>query len=198
MVNLTRHLQPQTVLVIGAGPIGLMAQQAFAVMAGARVIVADLSHERLAVAARLGAEHTISPSEVDIVEFARSYTSGEGVDLVIDAVGSSTTKRQSLEAARPGGAAVWIGLHEDAMALDSYQVTLPEKQVFGTYAATRDELQTALDLMSGGQVDVTSWVTAAPLSEGVEIFGRMLRAQGNDIKAVLLPGLAHGVGEELS
>lgn len=186
MVNLSRALQPQTVLVIGAGPIGLMAGQAFAQMLGAQVFMADLSPARLAVAGRLGAT-PINPKEEDVVAHVRAMTGGEGVDLVVDAVGAGLTKTQSLAAARAGGAAIWIGLHEDEMALRSYEVTLAEKQIFGTYAAKMDELQTALDLMKEGRVDVSSWVQVAPLEESVALFGRMLRGCGQDIKGVITP-----------
>ena len=69
----------------------------------------------------------------------------------------------------------------------SYNVTLPEKQVLGTYAAKIEELAHALQLMASGQVDALSWVQRFPLEEGVTAFRRMLAAKGNDIKAVICP-----------
>ncbi|MBI3878254.1 MAG: alcohol dehydrogenase catalytic domain-containing protein [Verrucomicrobia bacterium] len=185
IVNLTRHLPMQSVLVIGAGPIGLMCQQAFQVLRAARVFVADLSEERLQVAVTLGANRVIRSRQEDVVQVLRVLTDGEGVDVVVDAVGATATKKQSLAAVRPGGAVVWIGLHENTMTLDSYDITLPEKQVLGTYAVTLTELRRAVDLMATGQVDVTSWVQTFPLDRGVEAFRRMLAAQGADIKAVI-------------
>ncbi len=187
MVHLTAWLRPQTVLVIGAGPIGLMAQQAFAAMTGAEVVVADLSPHRRAVAEGLGARRVFDPRAEDPVAVMHALTNGEGADVVIDAVGMGLTKRQSIAAARPGGAAVWIGLHEDAVTLDTYPVTLPERHVLGTYAATQSELAEALALMADGRVDVTSWPTVFPLDEGVTAFHRMLAAEGADLKAVLVP-----------
>jgi len=82
---------------------------------------------------------------------------------------------------------VWIGLHENEITLESYGITLPEKQVFGTYAAKLDELQTALDLMASGRIDPGSWVQRFPLADGVTAFNRMLAAKGADIKAVICP-----------
>ncbi|MCF7761356.1 MAG: zinc-binding dehydrogenase, partial [Cephaloticoccus sp.] len=107
--------------------------------------------------------------------------------LSVDAVGAGVTKRTSLDAIRPGGATVWIGLHENAMTFDSYGITLPEKQVLGTYAASIDELRQALELMSAGKVDALSWVQRFPLADGVTAFQRMLAARGTDIKAVVCP-----------
>jgi len=187
VVRVSKHLPANIVLVIGAGPIGLFCQQALQVLRGAKVYVADLSPERLAVAKKLGAVRVINPREEDVTKIIMEATGGEGADLSVDAVGSGLTKRTSLDAIRPGGATVWIGLHENSMTFDSYNITLPEKQVLGTYAATIEELQQALDLMSAGKVDALSWVQRFTLADGVTAFQRMLAAKGADIKAVVCP-----------
>jgi L-iditol 2-dehydrogenase len=187
IVNLTRHLPAATVLVIGAGPIGLFSQQALQVLRGARVFVADLSPERLEVARKLGAAGIINSREQDVAKVILAATGGEGADLVVDAVGAAVTKKTSLEALRPGGATVWIGLHENVLTFDSYNITLPEKQVLGTYAAKLDELKQALDLMASGRVETRSWVQRFPLEDGVTAFHRMLAAKGADLKAVICP-----------
>ncbi len=187
VVNLTRHLPAATALVLGAGPIGLFCQQALQVLRGSRVYVADLSPERLAIAKKLGAAGVINPREQDAAKVLLAATGGEGADLVVDAVGASATKKTSLEALRPGGATVWIGLHENTVTLDSYNITLPEKQVLGTYAAKIEELSHALELMASGKVDALTWVQRFPLEDGVTAFNRMLAAKGADIKAVICP-----------
>jgi L-iditol 2-dehydrogenase len=187
VVRVSRHLPAAVALVIGAGPIGLFCQQALQVLRGSRVMVADLSPERLAVAKKLGAFRVVNPREEDLVKAVMAETDGEGVDLTVDAVGGAITKKNSLDALRPGGASVWIGLHENTVTLDTYGVTLPEKQVLGTYAATIEELQQALDLMASGKVDALSWVQRFTLEHGVTAFQRMLAAKGADIKAVICP-----------
>lgn len=187
VVHVSRHLNADIVLVMGAGPIGLFCQQAMQVLRGSKVYVADLSNERLEVAKKLGAVRVINPRDEDVVAVMKEATGGEGADLSVDAVGAEITKRTAVDAIRPGGGSVWIGLHEDEMTFNSYGLTLPEKQVFGSYAATIDELQHALNLMSEGKVDAESWVQRFSLEDGVEAFQRMLAAKGNDIKAVVCP-----------
>ncbi|MEZ5276953.1 MAG: alcohol dehydrogenase catalytic domain-containing protein [Opitutaceae bacterium] len=187
MVKLTRGRPRENVLVIGAGPIGLMAQQAFRALAGSRVWVADLDPGRLEVARRLGAAGVIRSRDEDPVEAIRRATSGEGADIVIDAVGAGVTKRQSVEACRPGGATVWIGLHEDSLQLDSYRVTLPEVSVLGTYGAQMEDLAGAIALMKDSRVDVTSWTSRYPLDNSVNAFHTMLRPGPGDTKAVIVP-----------
>lgn len=187
VARLTQDRPAATALVIGAGPIGLFCQQALQVLRGSRVIVADLSPERLSVARKLGAARVVNPREEDVVKVVQAETEGEGADLTVDAVGGAITKRAALEALRPGGASVWIGLHENTVAVDTYNITLPERVVFGTYAATIAELRQALDLMAAGRVDALSWVQRFPLADGVTAFNRMLAAKGADLKAVICP-----------
>jgi threonine dehydrogenase-like Zn-dependent dehydrogenase len=190
VVGLTRGLAPSLTVIIGAGPIGLLCAQAFQSMTSSDTMVADLIQERLDVASRLGASRVINSRNEDFVTTVLGLTGGEGADVVVDAVGSAQSKQQSLAATRPGGIAVWIGTHENHVAIDSYEVTLAERSVQGSYAASIDELKMAVDMLRTARVDATSWVKTFPLAEGVEAFRRMMAAEGDDIKAVLLPALS--------
>jgi threonine dehydrogenase-like Zn-dependent dehydrogenase len=184
--NLVKHLAPKKVLVIGAGPIGLFCLQVFHFY-GAEILISDPNRARTEIAEKLGASVAIVPPQDEPFETCRELTDGEGVDLAIDAFGSGETKRLSLQCVRPGGAVVWIGLHEDGIELNSHAITLPEKAVFGTYGARLDELTLALDLMGRHELDVSSWVEVFPLDYGDEAFFRMLRGTDRDVKAVLVP-----------
>jgi L-iditol 2-dehydrogenase len=188
VVGLTRQVNPAVVAILGAGPIGLLCQQAFQSLSSADVIVADLIPERLSVAARLGANTVIDSRKEDFVQTILKLTGGEGVDVVVDAVGSELSKNQSLAATRPGGAAVWIGLHENSVTIKSHEVTLSERRVQGSYAASLNELRTAVELLASGRVEWASWIKTYPLVVGVEAFHTMLAAQGDNIKGVLIPG----------
>jgi len=188
VAGLVAHLRPKTVLVIGAGPIGLMCLGAAKALLGADVFVTDLSESRLRFGSEGGAAGVFAGRTTDPVQAMKDATGGEGADVVIDALGAAVTKQQSVLAARPGGAAVWIGLHENAISLNSYDVTLPERQVLGSYAATMDQMRTALDLMATGKVAPLAWVQRFPIERGEEAFSRMLSPRGDDVKAVIVPG----------
>jgi threonine dehydrogenase-like Zn-dependent dehydrogenase len=189
VVGLTRQLNPSSVVILGAGPIGLLCGQAFKALSSADTIFADLIDERLDAARRLGANSIINSREEDFLAAVHDLTGGEGADIVVDAVGSRLSKQQSLAATRPGGIAVWIGLHENTITFDSYEVTLAERRVQGSYAARLDELEVAVSLLATGRVNGTTWIKTFPLAQGVEAFSRMMAARGDDIKAVLLPAL---------
>ncbi len=86
------------VVVIGAGPIGLLHLQ-LATHAGARVWVSELLPERLAAAGELGAHGRIDASELDPVRWVCDRTDGRGADIVIVAVGAPRALEQALEMA---------------------------------------------------------------------------------------------------
>lgn len=186
MVNLTRHLRPEKIAIIGAGPIGLMALQAFKALTACTLVIADISRERLVTAQRLGAQHTICVTAENFNDCIDDIFSG-GADLIIDAVGSRTTNEQALNGTRPGGAVVLIGLLENANSFYTYEIILKEKQLIGTYAASRQELKHALALIEDQVVDVRSWITYASLSESEDAFHKMLHPPADTIKTVLIP-----------
>ncbi|GAB3246471.1 2,3-butanediol dehydrogenase [Larkinella harenae] len=186
IVNLIRDMAPKKVLVIGAGPIGLVTQQAFRALLGVDVYSADLRNERLAIAQRLGATATINPAEVDLVAEVLRLTDQEGIDLVVDAVGNNYTSQQALKAVRPGGTVVLIGLHENARPFFTYDIILSEKKVLGTYAATQQEMGEALALIASGRVDVTSWVHYYSIENGVAAFHDMMMAKDEHVKSVIV------------
>jgi threonine dehydrogenase-like Zn-dependent dehydrogenase len=172
------------VLVIGAGPIGLMCVFAAKQLYGSSVVVSDLVPERLNAARIVGADKTVNIQLQDLLNETKEYWQGNPPELVIDAVGSARTKLLSLEFVEPGGGVVWVGLHEDTMQLNSYALTLGQKSVSGSYSGSFDDLQQAALLLASGAMD-TSWITQYPLDKGEAGFRDMLLGKGDKIKAVL-------------
>ena len=99
-----------SVLVIGCGGVGLNVVQG-ARLAGAGMIVAcDLLDSKLGYAKEFGATHTFNGKQDNIVERVRELTQGRGVDYAFDAIGGEQTTLQILDAIRPGGTAVIVGM----------------------------------------------------------------------------------------
>lgn len=188
MVRLTEHVKMKNILVIGAGPIGLMTQQAFQTLRNVNTVVMDIREERIAVAKKLGAVSVINPSTQKVSDCIAEATSGTGFDLVVDAVGSAQTNTTGLQAVKQGGTMVMIGLHENNKSISSYDLVLPEKQVMGSYAATQKDMQDALQLIEEKRVDTGSWIHYYDLNDGVQAFYDMMDAKENHIKSVLIIG----------
>lgn len=186
LVKLTQHLPIKNVLVIGAGPIGLTAQQAFSALRDVNTIVSDIRPERLEVAKRIGATGVVNPREENLSDAVKRVTNGAPLDLVIDAVGSAETNMVALDLVKPGGTMLMIGLYNNSKSLLSYDIVLTEKAVMGSYAATQQDMEDALALIAAGKVDVGSWVHYYPLAEGRQAFYDMMAAKGDHIKSVIV------------
>jgi threonine dehydrogenase-like Zn-dependent dehydrogenase len=178
------HARKSRVVVIGAGPIGLMCVLAAKHIHRSIVVVSDLVPERLDAARIVGADVTVHAAKQNLVNMVRDYWSNDGVEFVIDAVGSSETKRLSLELVQPGGMVVWVGLHQDQMSLSSYALTLGQKCVSGSYSGSMQDILDATKLLDSGILN-TSWVTQYPLEHGEVGFRHMLLGKGRHIKGVL-------------
>ena len=103
----------RTVLVIGQGAIGL-SFTAMAARAGARrVIAADLFDYRLEYSKKLGATHTINPSNELLDEAVEEITGGELADVTVEAAGYTDTFAAACRLVKPGGAIIMFGGHQN-------------------------------------------------------------------------------------
>jgi len=108
-LNLGAIAHGGSVMVIGCGAVGLSAVQG-ARLGGAGIVIAvDLDPKKLALAAGMGATHGVDASKDDAVALAKQATAGRGVDVVIEAAGSTAAFRVTTEAVRPGGQVIWLG-----------------------------------------------------------------------------------------
>ena len=149
----------RTVLVLGQGSAGLFWTYWLKRSGAARVIAADLSADRLTVSTTFGADVTLNVGEIDVTEAMRELT-GEGADYVVEAVGRRETLFQSIELVRPGGDLMWFGLPDtdDSVPISFAKFFRKRLTATSTYGA-QDEgdavsFRTALDLISGRQIDV--------------------------------------------
>ena len=164
----SRSVMPgDTVLVVGAGAIGLFSARA-AVLAGAsRVFVSDRLTSRLALVSALGAE----PVGADGAgAFLGESTQGAGVDVVIDAVGLPATWALGLEAVRYGGRIEVIGLGAVEGPVNYHSLVAKGVTVAGVYACVPADFERSLEILAGGEVDVASWITSMPLGDGQRAF----------------------------
>jgi 2-desacetyl-2-hydroxyethyl bacteriochlorophyllide A dehydrogenase len=102
-------VQPgDTVLVIGMGLVGNFAAQLFR-MAGAEVMVADLSDARLDRARACGIDRTVNPAEGDLDEAVMDWTEGKGVHIAVEAIGISEAVSQAVMVTRRHGEVILLG-----------------------------------------------------------------------------------------
>lgn len=150
----------RTVLIIGQGSAGLFWSYLLKRQGAARVIVADLIPERLAVSASYGADVVINVADDDLASAVHDLT-GEGADFVIEAVGRKEVLNQTIELVRPDGDLMWFGLPDDDDDVPISYAKFFRKRLTtnSTYGAQGEagavSFQTALDMIATRQIDVS-------------------------------------------
>lgn len=167
-----------TVAVVGCGGVGLNVVQC-AALAGATVLAVDLSDDRLAIARKLGATHTINPKTTDRVDQeVRKLTDG-GVDVAFEAVGTPQTIDLAFNLIRRGGRLVVIGFARDPVAINAGKVMFYEMEIVGSLGCGGGEYPEIVALVESGRIDLATVVSGAlPLAEINAGFDRMRRGEG--------------------
>lgn len=171
-------------LVIGLGPIGLLSIQVLQAYGVRHILASDTDPDRRAMAQALGVT-ALNPNEVDVVRVIHEHTDNLGVDLVIEAVGATVTRRQGVEAVATGGRVVLIGLHEEESVIPINVVIRREIELFGSFSYTPNNVAQALDWLAAKQISIDPWLVKAPLDEGPVWFERLLSGPGSVAKVLL-------------
>jgi L-iditol 2-dehydrogenase len=178
----------ETVLVIGAGMIGLLTLQAAKAGGASRVLVADIDRSRLLTAEKIGADETLLLSGVELTQEILRRTGGRGVDLVLEAVGRNETIAAGIASVRKGGTVTLIGNISPEVKIPLQVVVSRQIRLQGSCASSGEYPQ-AMELIANGQIQVKQLITAvAPLSEGPRWFARLHAGEPNLMKVVLDPG----------
>jgi threonine dehydrogenase-like Zn-dependent dehydrogenase len=129
-VDTVKALPGETVLVLGGGPTGALHALLFAA-AGAKVIVSDMSDDRLGVLRAAGFAHTINPGRETLTEAVQAFAP-DGAEIVVDCVGNQLDA--ALDLVRTGGRISLFGMNTHARpAVRQNTITRNELTVYGSY-----------------------------------------------------------------
>ena len=181
-------LQPaDDVVIVGAGPIGLLTLLAVRRRGARSVTMTDRSAHRLAMATSLGADLAIDVRTIDPTVAVRAATGGRGADVVFEAVGITATVAQSLAAVRTAGHVTWIGNSAPMVELPMQDMVTRELTLRGSYTFA-SEFEEAIHLLATGQVDVAPLIElTAPLEDGPDLFRRLGDGSLEAVKVMLQP-----------
>ena len=143
----------QSVVVIGAGPIGNLHVQLLRTIGAAPIIVSDISEGRLEIARRCGADVAAIPE--NLKEAVLAATDGRGADIVIESVGSPELYGSAVELMRKGGHLAAFGLTGpgETIRLDILQTILEENSVKGSVAGMGQDMHDALTLLTHERIN---------------------------------------------
>jgi threonine dehydrogenase-like Zn-dependent dehydrogenase len=157
----------QSVVVIGAGPIGNLHVQMLRLCGAAPIIVADLGEDRCRMALEAGADAAVSdPAALKAEVMAR--TGGRGADIVIESVGLPGLYALAFDLIRKGGHVAFFGLTGpgEAVPVDILRTILEENSLKGSVAGMGQDMHDALTLLSHGRFQTANFTGAAwPLAE---------------------------------
>ena len=177
-----------TALVVGAGMIGLCVIQVLRSKGCGKIIAVDLEDEKLSMAEKLGASHTLNPARDNILDEVLARSEGRGADVAFEAVGISDTVNTAIECARKGATVTLVGNLSPAVELPLQSVVTRELRLQGS-CGIAGEFPAVLDMIARKEINTSAFLSAeAPLSEGADWFKRLYKKEPELIKVVLIPG----------
>ncbi|MCH7859268.1 MAG: galactitol-1-phosphate 5-dehydrogenase [Candidatus Marinimicrobia bacterium] len=176
-----------TVVVIGAGPIGLFILQAVRLKGVAKIIVSDINDYRLGVARQLGADRVVNPAQEDLKAVVLEATGGRGADAVFEAVGRPQTLQAAAGVTITGGQVIAVGLLDRMVELDMQEFISRELTLTGSYASAGEHRE-AVDHLAAGRLVIEPLIsTVLPLEQGPQAFDRLLKGEEDLLKIILEP-----------
>lgn len=164
----------ETVLVIGAGPIGIMHLKLALLSGAGKVLVSEMNTDRVEQAVAAGADRVIRPDVEDLEAVVKQETNGQGADVVIVAAPAHAAQEQALVLAGIGGRINFFGgLPKDRPSInfDSNLVHYKELIVTATTACSTQDCRQAAEIINSGKIDLSAVVSQRfPLNEALAGF----------------------------
>jgi threonine dehydrogenase-like Zn-dependent dehydrogenase len=183
------NLLHQDVAVIGQGPIGLMFDHLLSNMGARRVIGLDKLDDRLEMARRMRATHTINVDKSDPREAIAELTDGRGVDLVVEAVGHQVeTLHLAIALCRREGTVLMFGVPDaELYPLPAWELLRKNIRFVGSvHPEVQRDLPLALDMIRQGRIDVAPLITHRfPFEQAQEAFELAVERRDRPIKVLL-------------
>ena len=178
-----------TVVVLGAGPLGNMLVEMARLRGAAKVIQTQRSQGRLEMARLFGADVLISALTEDPVKRVLEETGGRGADIVICAAPSPQAAAEAVVMTRTGGKVMWFaGLppNDHTVAVDANWVHYRDLTIYGTFGYTPRHFQLSVDLVASRKINPARYVShVLPLERINEGFREAIA--GRALKVVIRP-----------
>jgi threonine dehydrogenase-like Zn-dependent dehydrogenase len=174
-----------TVLITGAGPVGLGAV-VNAIYWGAPTIVVESVPYRVEVARRMGVKHILDPTDPDLVSTIRALTGGRGVDCAAECAGVVAAQRVCLEATRRRGRIAFVGECEDELCVRvSPDLIRTGQALYGSWYYNRQDVNAVLRVIQESPLIEHLISHVLPMSAVQEAFE--LSASQQTAKVILKP-----------
>lgn len=177
---LVRPIAEARTAVIGGGSVGLLSALLLKAYGSQYPVLSEPNRLRRETAAQTGIDDLHDPTVRALAQ--------DTFDLVVDAVGSASTRTAALTAVRPGGVVLSIGLQEAGGEINARKLTLAEISLIGCYTYTPADLRAAVSALANGALGDLNWVETRSLPCGPEAFQELDTGRVAAAKVVLTPG----------
>ncbi|CAN0625875.1 (R,R)-butanediol dehydrogenase [Burkholderia multivorans] len=180
----------QTVVVVGAGTIGLCTIMCARAAGAGRVIALEMSSARKQKALEVGASLVIDPRETDAVAQVKALTGGYGADVSFECIGNTSTAKLAIDVIRKAGKSVMVGIFEKPTEFNFFDIVSTEKEVIGSLAYN-GEFADVIRFIADGRIDVAPLITgriqlADIVSKG---FDELVNNKDRNVKIIVQPSV---------
>lgn len=187
-ISLAKPLLSDSVMVIGAGMIGMFLIQLLKAAGCTKIIAIDIDDTKLSMASEMGASHAFHAELPKLMENILELTHGRGVDKCFEAIGIQAGIDLAFASIRKGGALTLLGNISRQVQFPLQAVVTRQIKVQGSCAIC-GEYPAVLELMEQGKINTESMLSAeVPLSEGADWFRRLYQKEKGLYKVILKPG----------
>ena len=174
-----------TVLVLGAGPIGLFALIA-AKQLCKKIVVADILDNRLDLAKEYGADAVVNTKTQSLEEFTKEFTQGNGFDVCIEACGAPETFLGCIDACAFAGNIILIGNGKRETSFIHSIILKKELNIHGSRNALKDDFINNIDLVASGKADIMKMVSGVyEMNDTISAFEALKNNDGTLAKLLI-------------
>jgi L-iditol 2-dehydrogenase len=161
----------ESVVVLGAGSIGLMILTCLRVAGATKLIITDIENFNLKLAAQFGATETVNVKEKSVQEVVDKVTGGEGVDIAVIAAGEKSLVNEASKIAKKSGRIVVPAIFEQSPEVDMFKIVYGEQNIQGSWAYIGKDFNVAIDLLALGKIDLKPLISHHfPLDDAEKAF----------------------------
>ncbi len=188
-VRLAGSLLGKTVVILGAGTIGLGTLMCVRAAGAGKIIVVEMAEDRIKKALECGADIVINPKNQDTVSTIKALTNGSGADVSFECIGHKDTGPLAVDVLRNTGLAMIVGIFEEASSFNFFSLSGTDKCVQGTLTYTIDDFNGVASLIANGVIKAEKLITGRIALKDImeQGFYELINNKDRNIKILVHP-----------
>lgn len=180
------NINGKKVLVLGAGPVGMVMAQAARGMGAASVMITDIGSFRLKIAKKSGIDFCVNTMEKDLGEVLERYFGRRYADVIYDCAGTNVTISQAIRYADSGTQIVVVAVFQEAVGVNLGEMAEKELKLYTAHMYRNEDYLDAISLIDEKKVNLKSLVTEHfPFREYAEAYRYIVENRDKVMKVII-------------